>query len=83
MNRSRLQEIIAEELLNIAPEAELDSVAPDNDLREELDLDSLDYLNLVIAINHRLHIQIPEADYGRIASLSALLDYLEQAAQSA
>ncbi len=83
MNRNSLQQIIAEELLNIAPDAELASAEPDADLREELDLDSLDYLNLVIAINQRLHIQIPEADYGRVASLSALLDYLEQANPSA
>lgn len=77
MERATLYRILSEELLNIAPEAELDSVDENADLREELDLDSLDFLNLIIALGKRVGVQIPEADYGRIHSLSALLDYLE------
>lgn len=78
-DRQALYRVVADELLDIAPDADLDSLAPGEDMREALDLDSLDFLNLIIAINKRLGIQIPEADYGRLGSLDALLDYLQQA----
>ncbi|NVK41855.1 MAG: acyl carrier protein [Oceanospirillaceae bacterium] len=77
MERANLYLILKAELLNIAPEASLDDVDGNADLREELDLDSLDFLHLIIAIGKRIGVEIPEADYGRIHSLDALLDYLE------
>jgi acyl carrier protein len=81
MDRQALQAIVAEELLDIAPEAELATLDTGADLRVELELDSLDFLNLVIAVNQRLKIQIPESDYDQITTLTALLDYLERASQ--
>lgn len=77
MERANLYLILKAELLNIAPEANLDEVDGNVDLREELDLDSLDFLHLIIALGKRVGVEVPEADYGRIASLDAMLDYLE------
>ena len=55
--------------------AELD---PDAELREELDIDSMDFLNLVTALSERLNIDIPEIDYPKLATLDHALDYLAQ-----
>lgn len=60
----------------IAPEADLAALADDAPLREELELDSLDVQNLVIAIHSTLGIDVPERDYGKLTTLRACVDYL-------
>ncbi len=65
-----------EELARIAPEADLESLAPAGDLRDELDIDSMDHLNLMIALHRRLGVEIPERDYPRLLSLDAAVAYL-------
>lgn len=76
MNRAELERAVAEVLGGIAPEADLSGVEPGEDLREALDLDSMDFLNLVIALHERLGIDIPEADYPKLFSKDGLLAYL-------
>ncbi len=61
---------------NIAPEADFDEIAPDEDLREALDIDSFDFLNLLIGLNETYGVDIPEADYGRLVTLDDLVTYL-------
>jgi len=63
-------------LATIAPEVDLGAVRPDLDLREELDIDSMDFLRLVIQVHERLGIDIPEADYARVRSLDGMVGYL-------
>ncbi|HEY4981020.1 MAG TPA: acyl carrier protein, partial [Pseudolabrys sp.] len=58
-----IRKVVQEELNNIAPEVDMASVDPAADLREALDIDSMDFLNFVTAIHHRLSIDIPEIDY--------------------
>lgn len=77
MTSQSLSAIVLEELGNIAPEIEADEIDPSADLREELDIDSMDFLNLVIALHDRLGVDIPEADYGKLASIDAMVDYLQ------
>lgn len=60
----------------VAPEADLDRVDARASLREQIDLDSFDFLNLLIALHERTGVEIPEADYGGVDSLDALVDYL-------
>ncbi len=60
----------------IAPEADFDEIAPDEDLREALDIDSFDFLNLLIGLNETYGVDIPEADYGRLVTLDDLVTYL-------
>ncbi len=73
-----IRKTLAEEIVNIAPEADVAGADPDADLRESFDLDSMDFLNLIIALHKRLGIDIPEADYARISSLNAAVAYLAQ-----
>jgi acyl carrier protein len=69
--------VVQEELNNIAPEIDLASVDPAADLREALDIDSMDFLNFVTAVHHRLGVDIPEADYPKLITLNGAATYLE------
>jgi acyl carrier protein len=60
----------------IAPEADLTHLAPDADLRQALDIDSFDHLNLLIGLNTTLGVDIPEADYGQLTTLTDIVRYL-------
>lgn len=61
----------------IAPEADPATLDPGESLREQLDLDSMDFLNFVIGVHKRLGVEIPEADYPRLASLDGAVAYLQ------
>lgn len=71
-----IRQAVIDATLGIAPEADFASVDPSRSLREQLDLDSFDFLNLLIALHERLGVEVPEADYGRVDSLDALVAYL-------
>ena len=76
MNESQLRALAAEVLGGIAPEADLATVGDDEDLREALDLDSMDFLNFVTALAERTGHAIPEADSARLVTLRGLVAYL-------
>ena len=76
MTESEIQTAILDGLRKIAPEADPRQLSPDANLREALDIDSFDFLNFLIALHERLGVEIPEADYGRLTTLSALVQYL-------
>lgn len=76
MTRDDIRAAVLRALGDVAPEADLASLRPDRDLRDQLDLDSMDMLNAVIALHHALGIDIPEADYARLATLDGAVDYL-------
>ena len=67
-------------LHGIAPEADLDSVPPDADIRQELDIDSMSFLNFVIGLEEQTGVSVPEDDYRRVSTLRGCLDYLRQRA---
>lgn len=61
---------------SIAPEANLAALGEDEGLREALDLDSMDFLNFVVALHKATGIDIPEADYRQLATLAGIQRYL-------
>jgi acyl carrier protein len=67
---------LAEELHRIAPDIGLEGVDPTEDLRDEFDIDSMDYLTLVTALGRRFGLEMPETDYPKMQSFNALADYL-------
>jgi acyl carrier protein len=69
--------IVQEELGNIAPETDVGTINPSADLREALDIDSMDFLNFVTAMHHRLGVDVPEIDYPKLATLDGAVAYLE------
>ena len=63
-------------LRQIAPEADLDAIDPDRDLRREIDLDSLDFQTLIEQVAASTGVEVPETDYPQVRSLSGLAGYL-------
>lgn len=76
MSREEALDLMRAVLRQVAPEADLDDVGPDESLREALDLDSMDFLNLVIGVHEKTGIEIPERDYPELASVDGFLGYL-------
>jgi len=77
MNEIDIRKAVQEELNNIAPEVDITSVDPTADLREALDIDSMDFLNFITAIHHRLNIDIPELDYPKLITLDGAIAYIK------
>ncbi len=76
MNASDIRQLAADVLAGIAPEADLSGVGDGEDLREALDLDSMDFLNFIIGLSQGSGVAIPEADYPRLFTLRGLVAYL-------
>lgn len=76
MNASEIRQLAADVLAGIAPEADLSGVGDNEDLREALDLDSMDFLNVVIGLSQGSGVPIPESDYPRLFTLQGLVAYL-------
>jgi len=76
MTEAEIRALVLEQLGNIAPEADLSAIDPAAPLRDELDIDSMDFLNFVIALHERLKIDIPELDYPRLATIDGAVAYL-------
>ena len=62
----------------IAPEADFDDLPADENLREELDIDSYDFLSFLIWLNEDLGVEIPDSDYEKLITLKDLVAYLSQ-----
>ncbi|KGI67060.1 acyl carrier protein [Mycolicibacterium rufum] len=69
-------------LTAIAPEVEADEIRDDALLRDQVDLDSMDWLNFLLGIHKRLDVEIPEADYQRLRTLADVVGYVEAHAGS-
>jgi len=78
MNRDELRNAILETLTGIAPEIDAAALAPAKPLRDQVDLDSADWLNFLVALHARLGIDIPDADVAKLTTLDRLVDYCAQ-----
>jgi acyl carrier protein len=78
MTRDELKTAVLAALTDIAPEVTPDQITGNLPLREQLDLDSMDFLNFIIGLDKRLGVAIPETDYAKIATLDQCVEYLLQ-----
>lgn len=78
MNTDEIRAVIIAELGNIAPDMDVAAIKADADLREALDIDSMDFLNFISALHQRLGIDIPERDYPKLSTLADAASYIEQ-----
>jgi acyl carrier protein len=78
VNAAQLRALIIELLSEIAPEADYATLAGGADLRETLDLDSMDFLNFVTALHERTGRDIPETDYWKLFTLDGAIGYLSR-----
>jgi acyl carrier protein len=75
-NEKEIREVVLRALGNVAPEVELESLDPGKDLRDQIDIDSVDFLNFVIGLHKELGIEIPDADIPKLATLQSCIGYL-------
>jgi acyl carrier protein len=76
MTEAELKTLLLDGLRKIAPDTDPGSLRGDHNLRETLDIDSFDFLSFLIALHDKLGIEIPEADYGKLSTLDAMMAYL-------
>ncbi|MGZ8996677.1 MAG: acyl carrier protein [Rhodospirillales bacterium] len=76
--KSLIAQILAV-LKDIAPEVDVDRLEPKHSFRDQFDLDSIDYLNFVMALEATFGIRIPDIDYPRLSTLAGCVAYLERA----
>jgi acyl carrier protein len=72
-----VRNVVQEELSDIAPEVDFAAVNPAADLREAIDIDSMDFLNFITAVHHRLGVDIPEVDYPKLVTIDGVVAYIE------
>ena len=77
MTTAEISDEILDILSDIAPDEDLSGLVADKPFREQLELDSMDFLDIVMELRKRYKIQIPEEDYKELASLSSTVKYLE------
>ena len=78
MTEAEIRAVVIEELGNIAPETNAADIDPDADLREALDIDSLDFLNFIAALHKKLGVNVPESDYPKLLTIGGAISYLLQ-----
>ena len=83
MTRDAIKELILEIIADIDEDADFEDLDPDKPLRDQLDLDSMDFLDIVMELRKRYQLQIPEQDYPQLATLTSCADYLEPLLQDA
>jgi acyl carrier protein len=83
MSPEQLRSIVLQALSDVAPEFEPESLDPQAELRSQLDLDSMDFLNFVLGLHKALNVDIPEADYRKLATLDACVAYLAASIKTA
>ena len=77
MTRDEVREAIVSILKDIAPDEDLSSIKDDAVLRDQIDLDSMDFLDIVMELRKRFNIEVPESDYQELASMSSCIQYLQ------
>jgi acyl carrier protein len=78
MTEERVREAMIGALRRIAPEVDPRQLDPAEDLREQADLDSMDFFNLLVAVGEELKVEIPEADAPRLTTLDGAVAYLAE-----
>ena len=77
MNAAEIKKAVLEILSDIAPDEDLSNLKEDVPFREQLEMDSMDFLDIVMELRKRYRVQIPEEDYGELASMAGTVKYLE------
>jgi acyl carrier protein len=79
MNDQSVRDQILAALRSVAPEADPAELAGDEPIQDQLDIDSMDFLNFVIGVHERTGVDIPERDYQRMATLDAAVEFVTAA----
>jgi len=77
MTREEVKKAVTDIIEEILPEGDCSGIDPEKKLRDQLELDSMDFLDIVMELRKKYKIEVPEADYGKLASLNSCIEYLE------
>ena len=77
MTGEDVRQAIISILVDIAPDEDVSSINDEDNLRDQIDLDSMDFLDIVMELRKRFNIEVPEKDYGHLATMSGCVTYLE------
>ena len=76
MTKDECKQVVLDIIADIAPDEDLSDVKPEIALREQLELDSMDFLDIVMELRKQHGIEVPEADYPQLNSLDSCAEYL-------
>lgn len=76
MTGAEIHEAVLQALVSVAPEVGAATLEPDVPLRDQVDLDSMDFLRFVMELHGRCGVEIPEADYQKLSTLADVVDYI-------
>lgn len=76
MTNDEIQKLVLSIIADIAPDEDLSNVKPDVRLRDQLDLDSMDFLDIIMELRKRHKVEVPEEDYMRLSTLNGCVEYL-------
>ncbi|MCY3023039.1 MAG: acyl carrier protein [Planctomycetota bacterium] len=77
MTREEIRAAILSIITDIAPDEDLSNIKGDVRLRDQIDLDSMDFLDIIMELRKRYSVEVPEADYPKLATLDSTIEYLE------
>ncbi len=80
MTREEIEAAVREALAGVAPEIADEPIVPDETFRDQFEIDSMDFFNFVAALSKRTGVEVPEADYPRLETLSGAVAYLQEKA---
>ncbi len=76
MTRDELREEVLKIIADIAPDEDLDDIDDEQPLRDQIDLDSMDFLDIVLELRKRHKVEVPEEDYPKLRTMKSTVDYL-------
>ncbi len=80
---TKVRQIVLDIIAIVAPDADLSSVNPDVGLRDQFDMDSMDFLDIVMELRKRYKVEVPKEEYPKLATLSSCIEYLAPKLQAA
>jgi acyl carrier protein len=79
MTRDEISQAVIDIIEDVLPDDDCSSIEPEVNLRDQLDLDSMDFLDIVMELRKQYGVEVPEDDYPKLATLKSCVDYLEPA----
>lgn len=76
MTRDEIAQTVLDIIRDIVPDEDCSEVDPDQNLRDQLDLDSMDFLDIVMELRKQHGVEVPESDYPKLATLNSTVEYL-------
>ena len=76
MTKDETKQVVLDIIADLAPDEDISNLKPDVRLRDQMQLDSMDFLDIVMELRKRHNIEVPEADYPQLASLDSCAEYL-------